>query len=594
MKKRVADLIMDILVCNGITDCFCVVGGGSMHLDNALGKKKEMNKIFNHHEQACAIAAEAYSRFNGKMALVLVTSGPGATNTLTGVMGAWQDSLPMIVLSGQVRTSLSVESTGLPLRFRGSQEFDIINSVKNMTKYAKRVENPLDIKAELEKAIIYAKTGRRGPVWLDIPLDVQMAEINIDELKGFEEDIAFKSIITKEKIDMITSELNNAKRPIVLLGNGVCNSGSTEKIRDFFEKVGIPIIAAAQASDVMYRDAKNYYGIAGIIGWRSGNFVLQNSDYILAIGTSLGFKTTGYNQEGFAPNAKIVMVDADEFEHLKPGLRVSDFIHSDVSDFINTWKENYKSIKIEDSWIEYCNKVKNRFDVYEATCNFKGNENVSSYCFWKVYDELAPEDNISVLGNNTGISSRIQIGVKKKLQRIIANNNCGSMGYDLPAAIGAAIATKKEVVCATGDGSIMMNLQELQTIKYNNLPIKIIIFSNHGYSAIRQTSKNFFNNEYVGCDYDSGINFPSFKKIAEAFNYNYNYCEFNSNIKESIDWLFEVKGPSILEVEQVLDDPITPKIMSRIDKDGNFQTPELHDMYPFIADEELKSLMIKD
>ena len=594
MKKRVSDIIMDSLVEYGIRNCFCVVGGGSMYLDSSLGKKKELVKVFNHHEQACAMAAEAYSKVNGDLACVIVTSGPGATNTLTGVMGAWQDSLPLLVLSGQVRTDLSVEKTGLPLRFRGAQEFDITNSIKNMTKYCKRVTDPFSIKAELRKAIQIATTGRRGPVWLDIPLDIQMIEIEIESLYEDSKNYSFVSDFDYDDVDYLQKKLSAAKRPVILVGNGVGNSGIIQEFRILADTLNVPVIAAAQASDVMYRENSNYYGIAGIIGWRSGNFVLQNADLILAIGTSLGFKTTGYAQEKFAPNAEIIMIDADENEHKKPGIKVDKFFHADVRDVIQLWLKKVEPISIERSWRNYCNSVKSRFDVYEAVTHVDKDDRVSSYYFWKIYDRLASEDNVSILGNNTGISSRVQIGTLKQKQRTMTNDNCGSMGYDIPASIGAAMATGKEIICVTGDGSIMMNLQELQTIKHYDLPIKIVIFANDGYNALRQTWKNFFNNEYAGCDKDTGVSFPRFEAIAKAFDFQYKHCKTNLDIEESLEWLFSCKNQAILEVDQKYDDPVTPKIMSRIDENGNFVTPELHDMYPFLEKEELNSLMIND
>lgn len=592
MKKRVADIIMDVLVENGITDSFAVVGGGAMHLDNALGLKKEIHKIFNHHEQACAMAAEGYAKIEGKLPAVFVTSGPGATNTLTGVMGAYVDSIPMLVISGQVRYELSVPKTGLPLRFRGVQEFNIVDTVKTMTKYAQMVTDPMTIKAEVNKAIQIAISGRRGPVWLDIPLDVQMAMVEEKDLVVYDEDYSFDSEISPDIIEQLMVELNKAERPVLLVGNGVGNSGAIPAFRKLVSVLKVPVIAAAQASDVMYREHDCYYGIAGIIGWRSGNFVLQNADLIISIGTSLGFKTTGYAQEEFAKNARIIMIDADPYEVQKPGLRVDQFICAEANDILNLWNQKCRKIEIDVKWKTYCDYVKHKFDIYEVTDGLNMNDRVCSYQFWKIYDQIASEDDISILGNNTAISAKVQVGVLKEHQRTMTNDNCGSMGYDLPAAIGAAVASKHTVVLATGDGSIMMNLQELQTIKHYNLPIKIVIFLNDGYNAIKQTSKNFFNGFNVGCDAASGVSFPSFEKVANAFGYEYHHCHNNAEVKESLEWLFAVKGQAILEVDQRLDDPVTPKIMSRINDKGEFETPQLHDMYPFISAYELQSLMI--
>lgn len=591
MKKRVADIIMEILCDNGITDCFAVVGGGAMHLDNALALNSNINKYFNHHEQACTMAADAYARISGKIAAVCVTSGPGATNAITGVMGAWQDSLPMLVLSGQVRYDISIEKSGLPLRYRGVQEFDIINSVRNMTKYAVMVKDPLEIKRELQKSIDIALSGRRGPVWLDLPLDIQSAIVEEGDLYPIEhvEEIASTS---DQEIEELISTLKEAKRPCILAGSGIVSSGNLDEFRMFAKTIGIPVIAAAYAPDVSYLDYKRFYGLAGSIGPRPGNFIVQNADVVLSIGSSLGFKMTGFAQEYFAPRANIISVEVDENEMKKPGVRINKLIHSDLTEFFEKANKVVSEIKVDSSWIEYCNKLKERFSPFEPGENLPLEERVCSYYFWKEYEKYESDDNISVLGNNTANSAKLQIGIKKEKQRIVTNVNCGSMGFDLPAACGVAIASKQNVICLTGDGSIMMNLQELQTIKHYSLPIKVVVFSNDGYNAIRQTSKNFFNNIYIGCTNDTGISFPEFRKIADAFEYEYYCCNNNAEVAQSLNWLFTIKGCAILEVKQRLDDPIIPKVMTRVLEDGTLSTPALQDMYPFLDKEEYDSLML--
>ncbi|MEF9945170.1 MAG: thiamine pyrophosphate-binding protein [Lachnospiraceae bacterium] len=591
MKKRVADIIIELLVEEGIVDCFAVVGGGAMYLDNALALNDGINKYFNHHEQACAMAAEAYARISGKMAAVCVTSGPGATNAITGVMGAWQDSLPMIVLSGQVRYAISVEKSGLPLRYRGMQEFEIIPSVKNMTKYAKMITNPLEIKREVKKAIHIALEGRRGPVWLDIPQDIQSAMVEETDLLHsleFEE----KECFTKEDFTSIMDSLRESKRPCILAGNGIANSGNIEAFRKFASTLGIPVIAAAIAADVMPRSHKNYYGLSGSIGPRTGNFIVQNADTILSLGCSLGFKMTGFAQEYFAPKAKIISVDVDAYEMKKPGVHVERFIQCGLKEFFkkaNQW--GYK-VEVSKSWIEYCDKLEQRFSPFEPGENLAPEERVCSYYFWKEYEQQEPDDSISVLGNNTANSAKLQIGIHKEKQRIVANNNCGSMGADLPEAFGAAIASKKMVVCLTGDGSIMMNLQELQTIRHHNLPIKLVVFSNDGYNAFRQTAKNFFDSKYIGCTAESGVSFPQFEDVAKTFGFSYKCCNNNQEVRESLQWLFKNESLALLEVKQRLDDPVSPKVMSRVMKDGSFSTPALQDMFPFLEKDEYDGLML--
>lgn len=591
MKRRVADIIMDILVEKGITDCFGVVGGGAMHLDNALALNDKIHKYFNHHEQASAMAAEAYARISGKMAAVCVTSGPGATNAITGVMGCWQDSLPMLVLSGQVRYEISVEKSELPLRYRGIQEFEIIPSVKNMTKYAVMITDPLTIRRELCKAIDIAMNGRRGPVWLDIPLDIQSAQVEEKDL--YPEEKSQKQLaVSDEELEMMFEKLKNAERPCILAGNGIANSHNIEEFREFAERTGIPVIAACIAADAMYMDYDNYYGLSGSIGSRTGNFIVQNADVILALGCSMGFKMTGFEQKKFAPHAYIIAVDIDRNEMIKPGVRIDMFIHSDLIAFFNKANEVVSRVEVKSEWNNYCKHLKKRFSVFEPAAGLSDDERVCSYKFWEEYEKYEPEDSITVLGNNTANSAKLQIGIKKAGQRIVANNNCGSMGADLPEAVGAAVASKKTVICATGDGSIMMNIQELQTIRQYNLPVKVIVFSNDGYNAIRQTSKNFFNGVCIGCTAETGVSFPEFSDVAKTFGMSYMRCNNNGELQECLKEFFSKDENVVLEVLQRLDDPVSPKVMSRMKEDGSFDTPSLEDMAPFISQEEHDKLML--
>ena len=534
MKKRVADIIIETLVENNITDCFAVVGGGAMHLDNALAINDNINKYFNHHEQACSMAAEAYARTSGRMAAVCVTSGPGATNAITGVVGAWQDSLPMIVLSGQVRYEVSIEKANLPLRYRGIQEFDIIHSIANMTKYSKMLTNPYDVKYEVTKAIQIALSGRRGPVWLDIPLDIQSAVVEENMLRLSED---YSPIYKENDYGKFMEMVKNAKCPCILAGSAIRSADVMEPFLNFINSVNMPVIGGAYVADNCYMEHPLYFGPSGNIGPRTGNFILQNADLIIVLGNSLGFRQTGFNQQGFAPKAKIIMVDADENESKKPGLHVDLLILNDLTLFFEEIK-NYE-IEISDisKWMEYCNRMKRKFTPYEALTDINMSERVCSYYFWKKFSEYEEDDSILALGNNTANTAKLQIGVNKQNQRVLSNYTCGSMGYDLPASIGAAVSSKKKVYCITGDGSIMMNIQELQTIKHYNLPINVVVFSNDGYAAIRQTSNNFFNGTYIGCTKETGISFPDFREVANVFGFNYILCSSNKELDECIDHL---------------------------------------------------------
>lgn len=592
MKKRVADIIMDVLVEQGITDCFAVVGGGAMHLNNALALNQQIRKVFNHHEQACTMAAEAYARLKGKMAAVCVTSGPGATNTLTGILGAWQDSIPLLVISGNVRYEISKENIGLPLRYRGVQEFDIINSIQNMTKYSVVIKNPLTIKKEVLKAIKIAMSGRRGPVWIDVPLDMQNAMVEESELLEDDYRICLPKP-SKKTLEDAFDMLSNAKRPCMIAGSGIVSSHTQDQLEIFVNKVKIPVLGGAWVADVFYHEHPRYYGLSGNVGPRVGNFILQNADVILTLGSSLSFNQTGYNLDAFAPNAKIIMVDVEENEYLKIKSKVSLFIHSDLNNFFHACNGVSTEINMNKKWLDYCESLKTKFDRYEAIKTLHMEDRVNKYYFWKIFDELAPDDMILALGNSSCNGAKLQVGKKYKEQRLLTNYMCGSMGYDLPAAIGAAVAAQKPVLCITGDGSFMMNLQELQTIKHYHLPIKIIVFENEGYNAIKQTCKNFFNGIEIGCSPDTGVSFPKFEKIAFAFGYHYACCNTNSELVKSFEWLLNQEEHALLEIKQMLDDPMIPKVMSRLDKHGIMKSPALQDMYPFIDDKEYDELMIQ-
>ena len=330
------------------------------------------------------------------------------------------------------------------------------------------------------------------------------------------------------------------------------------------------------------------------MGPRTGNFILQNADVILTVGNSLGFRQTGFNLDGFAPGARIIMVDADREESRKPGLCIEKFIHADLKDFIEKMRRENCRIQTPENWLAYCNMLKSRFTPYEGADDITPKERVNSYYFWKIFRQYEEKDSILALGNNTANTAKLQIGVQYARQRVMTNYTCGSMGYDLPAAIGAAAASGRKVYCITGDGSIMMNLQELQTIVQNDLPIHVVVFSNDGYGAIRQTSKNFFDGAYIGCTPDTGVGFPSFCKVAETFGYKYRKCSSNEEVEEAVKWLTGQKHRCLLEIEQRFDDPVTPKVMSRLDENGKMLTPALQDMYPFLSEELYKELMIKD
>lgn len=589
MKKRVADIIIETLIEAGITQCFAVVGGGAMHLDNALALHKEMDVVFCHHEQACAMAAEGYAKACGKPALVCVTSGPGALNTLNGVQSAYVDNTPMIVIAGHPRWETTVNATGLDLRYRGVQECDIVPVVKGMTKHAAYLLDPMHAKDEVIKALKTAMDGRRGPVWLSVPLDVQGAFVETDELVE-EKTTRSPFVITDKDIAALNDDICNAKRPVILPGTGVAAGGEIKRFRNWVEKMNIPVVAGALLPDIMYDGAKNFYGTSGILGERRGNFIVQNADLIIAIGNSLTSKQVGFNSELFAPYAKIVMVDACADEAKKPGVRVDRFIHSDIVTFfdnvslIKSWNANRE-------WIEYCDLLKAKLGDIDKDELPNAEERVPARYMWDIIRKAIPENMTIALGNNSGMQNCLQKSVLSPNQRVILNYNSGSMGLDLPEAIGIAKASRREVLCVTGDGSVMMNLQELQTIKHYDLPVKIIIMSNDGYGGIRQTNKNFFDGLYVGCDKQSGVSFPDFAEVAKAFGVGYRKCEKVKSAESDIKWLLNEKQAAILEICQKLEDPSSPKLKSKLKEDGSFETPAIQDLWPYIPEDLMKELM---
>lgn len=589
MKKRVADIAVETLLDCGITDCFSVVGGGAMHLNNAFGIHKDMIKTFCHHEQACAFAAEGYAKYSGKMAVVSVTSGPGGVNTLNGVYSAYVDNAPMIIIAGHPRYDTTIEACGLNLRVRGVQEFNIIPAVSGMTKYAVMLKDPTMVKYEIQKACSIAMEGRRGPVWVSIPLDVQAKAVEEDDIPAYDV-FNKKTEINVQCIRDVIDELKHAKRPCILPGSGIRTSSAIDKFYKFTDKLKVPIVGGAQLADILPEGYPLYYGTSGNIGPRAGNFILQNADYILVLANSLSNRQTGYNVEEFAPNAFITMVDASPDEGKKPGLKVSKQIVCDVGEFIDIFNNELSSdICCDSAWIEYCRKcyttLKDLDIPYPAEC-----DRIPQKYFWKIFREILPTDALIALGNSNCVIGIFQLGVKHKEQRVITNYNAGSMGYDLPEAEGIARASGKTVYCVTGDGSIMMNLQELETIKYNNFPIKIVVFSNDGYGAIRQTNKNYFSGAYYGCDSESGIDFPKFSDVAHTFGFKYFHCSKVGELEDHIKTFITCKERCILEIDQELNDVIYPKIVSKLKEDGTFETPSLVDMFPYLDENIVEEL----
>lgn len=598
MKRRVADIIIDLLIENNIDTCFSVVGGGAMHLNNAFVlAKKQIRTIYNHHEQACSMAAEGYARLTGKISAVCVTSGPGGTNAINGVQGAWVDSIPMLVIAGHPRYETTVNAAGLDIRTRGVQENDIVTQVSTITKYAKLITDPLSVKAEIQKAIDMALCGRRGPVWISVPLNVQSALVEEDELYEAETMGTPLGAVAESQIAEMVEIFSTAKRPCLLTGSGLRTSDAIAAYRKFIKNVTVPIVGGALQADINYNGEQNYYGMSGNIGTRAGNFILQSADVILVLGNSLGTCQTGFNVEAFAPNARIIMVDAEKDEAKKPGLHIELFIHSDLNAFFEHCVKMDLCINADSLWFEHCDYLYRCFPKYEALERhgaFRKEERIPVILFWKEFMERVQTDAVITLGNSSCVRGLLQLGIEHPEQRVLVNYNCGSMGDDITEAIGAAVGTDKSLYCVTGDGSFMLNIQELQTIAYHQFPIKIVLFNNQGYAAIRNTCKNYFEGLNAGCDYESGISFPDFSKISTAFEVPFFRISCIGELSDGLNWITSQKGPCILEIYQKMDEIEGPKIVSKLDDNGQFVTPALHDMSPFLSEDEINQYLLND
>lgn len=544
------------------------------------------------------MAAEGYARLTGKVAAVCVTSGPGGTNTINGVQGAWVDSLPMVVVAGYPRYETTAASTGLDIRTRGVQENDIISQVSNITKYAKLLLDPLAVRAELQKAISLAVSGRRGPVWLSVPLDIQSAMVEEEELYPIEEPEPLPAPTERQILEMVHL-LKAAKRPCILTGSGIRTGNNISLYRQFTKRVQIPIVGGALQADTNCNGDERYYGMSGAIGPRCGNFILQSADVILVLGNSLGTSQTGFYVEGFAPHSKIIMVDAQADEAKKPGLHIGMLIHSDLGLFFEKCLQMGIEVRADAEWFAHCDKVYRRFSRYEILDGMQERgellpeERIPVLLFWKHFLDRAPENAVIALGSSSCVRAMLQLGIVKPDQRALVNYNCGSMGHDLPQAIGAAVGAKRSVYCVAGDGSFMMNLQELQTIVYRKLPIKIILFNNVGYGAIRNTCKNFFNGVNAGCDPDSGVGFPDFEKVVTAFGLPFYRSSCIGELDGGLDWLEAQEGACLLEICQRMGESDSPKVTSRMDPEtGKFVTPPVHDMSPFLPEEEIEQYLL--
>lgn len=602
MRVRLADYVADFLVKHGVTDVFSVVGGGAMHLNDALGHNKGLKVTYNHHEQACAIAAEAYARLDNRIAAVCVTTGPGGTNALTGVVGGWLDSIPMFIISGQVRydttARYALQYTESSLRSMGDQEYDIVKSVAPMTKYAVMIEDPKQIRYALEKGWHLAVTGRPGPVWIDIPVNYQGGFIETDELEGYDpsgDDAKLPPAVGDEIIRTVLDEIRNAKRPVFYAGYGIRLSGGYEAFRQAAEKLNIPVVTYWNAVDLIEDESPLYCGRAGNMGDRPGNFAIQNADLILAVGTRISIRQVGYNWKTWARAAKVIMVDIDKAELRKPTIHVEMPVWADAKDFLEKLNEAAElPVHEGGAWLETCQRWKRDYPVVLPRHWEEKGQTVNVYAFIRYLSSHLPENSLTAVSNGACCVVGNQAYVIQKGSRMANNNAIASMGYGLPAAIGTCIGGGRETtICLEGDGSIMMNLQELQTILTNKLPIKVFLINNNGYHSIRITQTNLFSEHCkVGIGPESeDLSFPEFRKIAEAFGYRYYSAHSNEEMKRVVNEVLEIEGPVFCEIFTDTEQVWEPKSSTKRLPDGTLVSPPLEDLAPFLPREELEKNM---
>jgi acetolactate synthase-1/2/3 large subunit len=609
-SMRVADYIASALADHGIRHVFMITGGGAMHLNDAFGRERRLSYVCCHHEQACAIAAESYFRLSGRLAAVNVTTGPGGINALNGVFGAYVDSIGMVVVSGQVKRETLACNSHLPLRQLGDQEVNIIELVRPITKFAEMVQDPSQIRYVMEKAIYIARTGRPGPVWIDVPIDVQSTRIAFDALRCFDpaaeangsgsyavpaEAGRLSGDTLRPVIRNIVERLQASKRPAILAGTGVRLSGAHDAFIRMVDKLNIATTSGWNAQDVIWNGHPAYVGRPGTVGDRAGNFAVQNSDFLLILGCRLNIRQISYNWSSFARVAFKVMVDVDSAELKKPTLAIELPVHADLVEFLPEFDDalrGYQPPQAHRDYLQWCRARKDRYPVVLPSF-WNTNKAINPYCFMSALFDEIDSNEVIVTGDGTAAVVSAQVADLKPGQRHYSNSGCASMGYDLPAAIGAChTGLVKRVVCLAGDGSAMMNLQELQTIAGQKLPVKIFILHNDGYHSIRQTQQAYFPDNVVGCGPESGVTFPDFVRVAEAFGIPARRCASHGEMNAAIHETLNGTGPQLCEIVLDKTQAFEPKLASRKLEDGSMVSSPLEDLYPFLSRDELAANLL--
>lgn len=599
MKKRLADYVFEFLASKGVEHVFMVTGGGAMFLNDAIGRTPGLKYVCCHHEQACAMAAEGYSRVNGKVGVVNVTTGPGTINALNGVFGAYTDSIPMLVISGQNKRETILPTYNIPgLRQLGEQEADIIRMVKGITKYAVLVTEPESIRYHLERAFHLATAGRPGPTWLDIPVDVSSTMIDPENLRGYdaaEDEIKTDREALRKAVAEVISRLVAAERPVIMAGSGVRLAGAVELFEQVTRRLGIPVTTAWTAHDLVPTDNPYFCGRPGSVGDRPGNFTVQNSDVLLVLGSRLSIRQVSYNWKDFARHAFKIHVDVDPAELAKPTVKCEMPICSDLKLFLTEMERQLAETGFPTDnhvgWLGWCRERVSLYPPVTPQMRVR-KAKINPYVFVDDLVRKLSNDDVIVCGNGAACVVPFQVGFIKRGMRMFCSAGSATMGYDIPAAIGAAFARSgQRIICLAGDGSSMFNIQELQTIVHHRLPIKVIILNNEGYLSMRMTQTNFFKGNYVGEGPRSGVSFPDFVKVGEAFGLPSTRIE-RHDYHDALTAFLEAGGYGLAEIIVDPDQVFEPKLAARQLPDGKIVSPSLEDMWPFLPREELEQNML--
>lgn len=592
---KLSDYVARRIAATGTKHVFLLAGGGSMHLVDSIGRHPEIEYICNLHEQACSIAAEAYGQYTNNLGVALVTTGPGGTNAITGLAGAWLDSTPCLFISGQVKRPDLIGDRGV--RQMGFQEIDIVAIVKSITKYAVTVTDPLSIGYHIDKALHLARSGRPGPVWIDIPLDVQSAAIDENNLERFQpdEESPTDAPVLRDQISAAIRMLNESERPVILVGNGARLGRAEADLHRLLAALHVPVLTTWKMADFMPDDHPLYIGRPGSIGQRAANFAQQNSDFILILGARLDLGQTGYNHRNFAKSAKKVMIDVDPAEIRKMDMDIDVPIRADAGGAIREFLRQSGAVEARDrsGWWERCREWKTRYPVILPEY-WSERDGVSTYVLIDVLsDEMRPEDILVPGSSGTCSEVTMQAFRVKQDMRVLNTQGLGSMGFGISASIGACLASgKKRTVCVDGDGGFQMNIQELETIRRLNLPIKFFILNNRGYGSIQATQRNYFESFYVGSNEESGMTLPDITRVAEAFGLKIASIDSHRNIREQVREILRAEGPLVCDVTISPNQVTAPRISSARNEDGTISSRPLEDMWPFLDREEFAANML--